>query len=256
MKNLTKSEPLRGEEIVREYVSTKNPAVREEAILAFLPLVKHIVGRMHYIGSGVIRKRDAIQAGVIGVIDALEKYDPERGVSFKSYAYPRINGAVIDTVRAASNLNKEYIHDLRVISQAVDAHRLKFGSDPSPEELAAYVGLSLERIRKVRLVNRFQKYISLDDNIILHNGEKSTWLDIIPDPEQKSPEKSFEEDALKRELRQIVQQLPERQRLILALYYYEELTLADIGKVLDISESRVSQILSETLRSIKKKVVL
>lgn len=250
----TQKNILDGEMLVREYALTRNPELRENVIKAYLPLVKHIIGRMNFIDNNVLKKEDAYQFGIIGMIDALERYDPEVGVAFKSFAYRRIHGEIIDALRKVSVLNKEQIHDNKSIIQSIEKLRDAYGYEPTDEEISHHTGLSMERLRKIQLINQFRRFVSLEDRITLNNGETVNRKDTIADENQPVPDYNLNQSDLKQELRQIVQDLPERKRVILALYYYEELTLADIGQVLNISESRVSQILSETLKNIRQKV--
>ncbi|RMF06450.1 MAG: FliA/WhiG family RNA polymerase sigma factor [Candidatus Neomarinimicrobiota bacterium] len=242
------------DDVIRRYKETGDPQYKDLAIRSYLPLVKYIVGRIPPVANGNLSREDMYQFGVIGLIDALDRFNPEQGVEFKTFAYKRIHGEVIDAVRREGRLTRDQVHQLHKIDQAKKVLRHQLGREPSPAEVARKANLPLEKYEYLLQV-RNQTILSLDEPVQgSEDGNPITRSETIPDTETPSLEESHDREEMKRELKEIIRNLPERKRLILALYYYEELTLADIGTVLNISESRVSQILSNTIVEIRQQL--
>jgi RNA polymerase sigma factor for flagellar operon FliA len=245
-----------GETLVKEYLATRNPETRERAVRAYLSLVRHIVNRMRIVNNGVLRREDAYQFGIVGLLSALERYNPEYGVIFKTYAYKRIYGEIVDAFRREGLLNKDQMRDLKRIAAVEERLRGELGRDPQPGEICAAAGITEERYNQIQELIAMSRPLSLDETFVVNNDDALSRRDVIADRDQGSPDRDLEQASLKKELKRIIQDLPERARLILALYYYEDLTLADIGQVLELSESRVSQILNQTIAWIRKKIQL
>ncbi len=243
-----------GEELVREYLVTRSPQAKERAIRAFLPLVKHIVGRLRIYENGSLKREDIYQFGVVGLLTALERFQPEYGVIFKTFAYKRIYGEIVDAMRREGLLNKEQIRTQKLLALTSEKLRSEFGREPSAKEIYEQAGVSEERYDQIRELLEASYTLSLDDGVSMDENESILRKDTIVDEDQIPPDVALDLAGIKEELKSIVQNLPERQRLILALYFYEELTLYDIGQVLSISESRVSQILNSTLKEIRGKL--
>jgi len=242
------------ETYIRKYKETGDPHYKDLAIRSYLPLVKYIVGRIPPVANGNLSRNDMYQFGVIGLIDALDRYNPDQGVGFKTFAYKRIHGEVIDAVRKESRLSRDQIHQLNLIEQAKRVLWHQLGREPMPGEIARKVGMTLEKYEYLSQI-KAQSIISLDDPVSGTEEESAiSRVETVTDPDQLSPDQALDKESLKQELKSIIKALPERKRLILALYYYEELTLADIGTVLNLTESRVSQILSDTLVEIRGKL--
>ncbi|MFQ6614698.1 MAG: sigma-70 family RNA polymerase sigma factor, partial [Fidelibacterota bacterium] len=239
------------EAYIRRYKTTGDPHDKDLAIRSYLPLVKYIVGRIPPVANGNLTRNDMYQYGVIGLIDALDRFDPDQGVGFKTFAYKRIHGEVIDAVRKESRLSRDQVHQLQLIEQSRRMLWHQLGREPMPEEIARKVGITIEKYEYLSQL-KAQSVISLDEPVSGSEGDHPvSRIETISDPDQLSPGQALERESLKEELKTIIKALPERKRLILALYYYEELTLADIGTVLNLTVSRVSQILSDTLVEIR-----
>jgi RNA polymerase sigma factor for flagellar operon FliA len=200
--------------------------------------------------DGVLKKEDLYQFGIIGLIEALNRFDPTSGVSFKTFSYKRIFGEIMDAVRRVGILNREQIKEVSRLEKIIDNLRQVLQRDPSVTEICQNAEMTENEYYDLQMMKSLNFSISLEDKV--HDDEQSlTRKETIADPDLQTPEKIMDENALKSDLRNIIRALPERERLILALYYYEELTLADIGQVLNITESRVSQILKQTLIDVK-----
>lgn len=249
-------EKLNGEAIVKKYCSTRNPMLKEQAVHSFLPLVKHILGRVNLGNQSSLTREDLYQFGVVGLLAALERFDPSNGSSFKTFAYRRIHGEIIDAIRREGTLNRGQIKKLNEINQVKESLIKTLNREPSLSEIQEESSLSVNEISTVLSDSQSAYKVSLDDKVASNNEESHSYYDVIKDEDGLSPEEEMDETGLRYELKNLIQDLPERDRLVLALYYYEELTLADIGTVLNLSEGRVSQILNQvqaTLRQIIKR---
>ena len=236
-----------GDVLVNKYVQTKHPRDKELAVKAYLNLVKHIVGRLNIPEHLDMRKEDVYQYGIVGLLNALDRFKPSFGVSFKTFAYRRIQGEIIDAVRKQGGLSRDHIRMQKLILEASENLRANLSREPTLDEICAEAGISLQDYYLIQQMNNLNFTISLDSNQFGESEEKISRKETIIDESQIPPDKQIEISGLKDDLKDILTTLPERERLILVLYYYEELTLADIGQVLDISESRVSQIMNKTL---------
>ncbi len=244
----------RGELLVKKYKETHGQQLKDAAVREYLPLVKHIVGRLNIPENSIMKREDLYQYGILGLLDALERYQPTFGVSFKTFAYKRIYGEIVDAVRRIGPLNRDQIREIQLIANAYEELRKRLLREPTIEEVCQETGIELEHYFEIEQANHLNFTISLDDFVEEDDGLSLTRKETIRDDQQKTPDEKFDESSLKKTLKFLIERLPERERLVLALYYYEELSLADIGKVLGLSESRVSQILKATLVTIRKQL--
>ena len=236
-----------GEHLVREYTLTRDEHLREGAINAFLPLVKYIAGRINIDQFGTLGRDDLYQYGIVGLLTALDRYKSDKGASFKTFAYRRIHGEIIDAIRREGTVSKDAYGVRKKVIAVTDSLRQELGRDPALSEVAELMNVTLEELNKMLFKGNASEHLSLNDTVGADGTDSMMRVDVIKDESQFSPDEQFEQTALKEELIDLIKHLPERQRLILSLYYYEELTLADIGMILGLSESRISQILSQTL---------
>ena len=244
-----------GEALVREYCMTGNEMIKDQAVRAFLPLVKHIVGRINVWSSYIIlQKDDLYQYGVVGLLYALGRFDPENGTAFKTYAYRRIHGEIIDALRRNGVLSRDQMQKLSKINRAKEKLMMQYDREPNLLEIQKETGLTQKEITKVLSVAQMSLMVSLDESFSTDEGEVMTRMEIMEDENQISPDQELDEKGIRDELIGFIQELSERERLILALYYYENLTLADIGTVLNLSEGRVSQILSQVHSELRQKL--
>ena len=240
-----------GESLVRQYALTRDDKLREQAVQAFLPLVKYIAGRINIDQFGTLRKEDLYQFGVVGLLTALDRFKSDKGATFKTFAYRRIHGEIVDAIRREGTVSKDAYSVRRKVIMVSDELRQRLGRDPALSEVAEEMDITMEVLNHMMIRGETGEHMSLNDNVGGEDSDSMLRIDVIQDEDQLSPDENFEKAAVKEELINTIKQLPERQRLILALYYYEELTLADIGLILGLSESRISQILSQTLAEIR-----
>lgn len=242
-------------DLVREYQETKDQAIKEEIINQYLGLVKYIIGRIKIPNNILLKRQDMQQFGIIGLMDAIERYDVTRRASFKTFAYKRIYGEILDSFRRYGAFSRRQSENINKVRDATENLRKKLGREPTTDEVCDQIGISTSKYYKITQQMNLGYTLSLDDKINHDDDGKSmTRKELIEDKNQKSPDLILQKETIKKELKKYIKNLPERERVILALYYYEELTLGDIGQVLGVSESRVSQILSTTLKKLRKKL--
>lgn len=223
---------------------------REEIVVEFAPLVRQIANRLAARLPENLDRDDLVQAGMIGLLDAIEKYDPGREAQFRTYAEFRIKGAMLDDLRAADWVPRSVREMADRIGQAHSALAADLGRAPSETELANHLGVSLEeyqtQLHKARAIN----LLSMEDLAPADDaGEQNDILEVLADPYCTDPAEALALHDIKARLIQAIEALPEKERLVLSLYYDEGLNLKEIGEVLGITESRVSQIRTQaTLR--------
>ncbi|HEU4801964.1 MAG TPA: RNA polymerase sigma factor WhiG [Solirubrobacterales bacterium] len=217
---------------------------RERLVVAYSPLVKYVAGRM---ASGLpshVEEGDLISYGLIGLIGSIERYDLDRDIKFETYAVARIRGAIIDELRSLDWVPRSVRAKARDVEKAHSQLENKLGRAPNEEEMADKLGVSVEDFRTTLLEIANSSVLALDDlwTVSDPDGGQVSLLDTIRDPNAIDPEEAIDTVELKDRLADAIESLPDRERLVIALYYYEALTLREIGDVLGVTESRVSQL--------------
>ncbi|MFB0515244.1 MAG: sigma-70 family RNA polymerase sigma factor [Candidatus Neomarinimicrobiota bacterium] len=245
---VAKLEALTGEDLLSEYYATKDPILKERAVREFLPLVYYVVNRIPLPVTDVITREDLEQSAIHGLLEAIDRFDEERQVKFKTFAYKSIYGAVIAAIRQVRILSRTKLERLMEVQKITDRLTQELHREPSAEEVCEAANISQNDYSELLVAGQLSyATFSLDDPITGDQEIPSRQIDLLADAESKDPESAYMIDNLKTRLVSLLKEMPERERLILALYYYENLTLVEIGQVLNISESRVSQIMSKTL---------
>lgn len=234
MQTLEKPEDL--EKLWQDFLERGDRSAREKLLEHYLYLVRIAVGRILYLLPPYIDREDLEGYGVLGLIQALDRFEPQRGVRFETYALSRIRGAVLDYLRSLDPLTRGERQDLRRLLEAWRKWESEKGKEPTLEDLAGVTGLSLREI--TWLVERGKPALFFESEEALAGEEEQE----VPDPAS-----ILEDQEFLAYLGELIDALPERERLILSLYYFEGLTLREIGEVLSLSEGRVSQILTKTL---------
>jgi RNA polymerase sigma factor for flagellar operon FliA len=212
-------------------------------IVQYAPLVKYVVGRMAVSMPGVLGSEDIISYGTIGLIQAVDRYDPTVGVKFETYAIRRIKGSILDAIRSLQQLSRDASKRARDLDHAYDELTQKLGRMPTNREVADHLGLSADELGQA-LLDASHTVVSLDTPLgeSTGDGERPSLLEQIADDGTPGPDMQTEKRHLMEALIQAIQALSERDRLVVNLYYYEELTLKEISEVLGVSTSRVSQL--------------
>lgn len=221
----------------QRWFASHDQGARDRLIEHYSPLVKFVAGR---IGAGLpssVDPGDLVSAGVFGLIDAVERFDPERGVKFETFAVPRIRGAVFDGLRSLDWVPRSVRSRAREVETAFSELEGKLGRAPSDDEISSHLKISGAEFKKW-LSSIASTTVGPLDRALAAGAEPRSLIGDIPD----SPGSVVEESDLRRIVRQEVLRLPEREKLVMSFYYDEGLTLAEIGSVLGVTESRVSQI--------------
>ena len=225
---------------------------REELVLEYAPLVKQIANRLAARLPDNLERDDLIQAGMIGLLDAIEKYDPNRETQFRTYAEFRIKGAMLDDLRACDWIPRSVRENADRVGHAISALQFELGRPPEESEIAEKLGVSLANYHALLLKSKAVPLLSLE-NLATFGGEEeqSHIFDVLEDPSCVSPLETFSLFDLQRNLAGAIEELPEKEQLILSLYYDEELNLREIGAVLGITESRASQIRTQSIMRLR-----
>jgi RNA polymerase sigma factor FliA len=232
-------------------------ALRDRLILTYAPLVKYVAGRL---GSGLpahVDDDDLISYGLLGLIGAIERYDPDRDVKFETYAIARIKGSIIDELRAMDWVPRSVRARARDIERAIAELERKLHRAPTDEEIADKVGITTAELED-SLTDISRSSIGALDELWTVNtgggGDQIALIDTIEDTDAPDPQGSLSETEMKEAIGEAIARLPEREKLVVTLYYYEELTLREIGEVLGVTESRVSQLHTKAVLRLKARL--
>jgi RNA polymerase sigma factor FliA len=239
-----------------EFAKTGDQGVRDRLILTYAPLVKYVAGRL---GSGLpahVDEGDLVSYGLLGLIGAIERYDPERDVKFETYAIARIKGAIIDELRALDWVPRSVRARARHIERAIGELEAKLHRAPTDEEIAGKLGIEPEELEESLSEISRSSIGALDElwTISSSGGDQVALIDTIEDTQGPEPQSALAQTELKEALGEAIARLPEREKLVVTLYYYEELTLREIGEVLGVTESRVSQLHTKAILRLKARL--
>ncbi|NLO97997.1 MAG: FliA/WhiG family RNA polymerase sigma factor [Peptococcaceae bacterium] len=233
----------------RQYNTYNNRIVwTEENIERYLPLVKRIAGRIAISLPPHIDEEDLLGYGVFGLLDALKRFDPSRGVKFETYANLRIRGAMIDGLRSMDWVPHSARQKVKQVYQHITQLESNLGRTPTMEEIAQHLNISVEELNTVLLQEQYMTLVSLEDVNAADNVETNiSPLDLIIDPNSQELFNQIEKEEQKQILMEAIEKLSEKEKMVIALYYREELTLKEIAAVMRLSESRISQIHSQAI---------
>ena len=224
---------------------------KDELLQRFAPLVRHVVERVAATLPRNVDHEDLYSAGVLGLLDAHAKFDPRKGVKFETYAVWRIKGAVLDQLRALDWVSRSMRRKARNLDGVTRKLDQKLGRAASEEEVAREMKMSRGEFYRLLDHVRGAVLVSLDESRSGEDQEPSTLAEHLPDPTALDVESRLEQEQARLVILRTLDQLPEQERLVVALYYYEHLTLNEIGRALGISESRVSQVHSRAMARLR-----
>lgn len=238
-----------------EFKKTGDERAREGLILHYSALVKFVAGRLR---AGLPRNVDAqdlISYGTFGLIDAIDKFDLERGYKFETYAVNRIKGAILDELRALDWVPRSVRSRAREIQRSLAELEHGLQRTPTDQELAEHMEMPVAQLQDQLGELATLGFVALDE--LLNPGERDSGAvgDLLSDPKALDPSGSFETEETRYMLADSVNRLPDRERLVVTLYYFEGLTLAEIGKVLSVTESRVCQIHTKAVMSLRNRLM-
>ncbi|MCW3040534.1 MAG: whiG [Solirubrobacterales bacterium] len=241
----------------RRYKSSGDERARERLVVAYSPLVKYVSGRM---ASGLpahVEEADLISYGLVGLINAIERFELEREIKFETYAITRIKGAIIDELRSLDWVPRSVRAKAREIERANAKLEHRLQRAPSDEEMAAELGVAVSDFLATLLQISNSTIAALDElwTVSDASGDQVSLLDTLQDPRAPDPAAVMDQTELKDRVADAIARLPEREKLVVALYYYENLTLREIGEVLGVTESRISQLHTKAVLRLRSRLI-
>lgn len=237
------------EAIWAEYLKDKtNKAARDTLIVQYIYLIRYVVGRVKVTLPSTISIEDIAGYGVEGLINAIERYSPQKNTRFETYALIRIRGAILDKIRSQDFLPRSLRKKIKDIKNAQEHLKQELGRMPTTVEVAHYLDMEPDKVTQIlsedtTMTSLYDKKGSSDDSIEI--------IDTIEDTNKLNPQEQAEEKNVKQELEKALQRLPERERIIMVLYYQENMTLKEIGETIGMSESRVCQLHAQAIMKLK-----
>lgn len=238
-----------------DYAGGRDERLREQLLIHYIPLVKVVAGRMKVGLPGSVELGDLVSSGLMGLLNSIENFSPQRGFKFETYAIPRIRGAMLDGLRDVDWLPRSVRHKSRRLDQAMEKLTAELGRVPQDHEVAAELGLEGEDYSRFMEQAGAGAVLSLDARIATgEEGESGSLHDVIPDPTGSDPHTELERKDAREIAKRLIGQLAEQEKSVVALYYYEELTFKEIGEVLGVSESRVCQIHTRIVATLRTRL--
>jgi RNA polymerase sigma factor FliA len=244
------------QELWRRYKATADERARERLVVAYSPLVKYVAGRMSSGLPGHVEEADLISYGLGGLISAIERFDLSREIKFETYAITRIRGAIIDELRNLDWVPRSVRARAREIERANMKLEAKLQRAPTDEEMASELGVGIDEFHETLLQISNSTIVALDElwSVQDATGDQVSLLDTLADRDAPDPQQLVDQSELRDRIADAIAALPEREKLVVALYYYENLTLREIGEVLGVTESRVSQLHTKAVLRLRSKL--
>ncbi len=231
------------DELWKEYKETHSPELRDKFIRQYMPLVKYVAGKVSVGMPASVEFDDLVGFGQFGLLDAIEKYDPDKNVKFKTYAVTRIRGAIFDELRQLDWVPRSVRQKSREIEDTIGDLEAKLGRTASDAEIAGKLGVSEAEYQQTVMKLSGTSILSLND--VWYSGNDNDHMSIgdsIESPSSLNPDVIVEREDIKKIIIQAINELPEKEKMVIVLYYHEDLTFKEIGQVLEVSESRISQL--------------
>jgi RNA polymerase sigma factor for flagellar operon FliA len=241
------------DELWAEFKSTGDLSARDRLILHYSPLVKYVAGRVAAAMPSYVDYSDLVSYGILGLIDAIEKFDPTRQIKFETYGVPRVRGAILDELRSIDWVPRSVRAKARAVDTAVSKLEGSLGRSPSDEELAQELEMTTGDLNDVLRQTSRAGLLQLDDVLFRQGGGSQTLGDTLQD-QGTAPDTALELDETRQQLAIAIQRLDDRERKVLTLYYYEGLNLAQIGEILGVTESRSCQIHTKAVSHLRQRL--
>src|SRR6201991_2568912 len=240
----------------RRYKNDGSDKAREQLVVAYSPLVKYVAGRMSSGLPAHVEEADLISYGLLGLINAIERFDLSREIKFETYAITRIKGAIIDELRALDWVPRSVRARAREIEKAHAKLEHQLHRTPTDEEMARELKITIDEFQEALVKTSTSTVVALDElwAVSDSSGDAVSLLDTLHDPDAPDPEQMLAQSELKDRLADAIAALPEREKLVIALYYYENLTLREIGEVLGVTESRISQLHTKAVLRLRSRL--
>ncbi len=250
-----KLENMTEEELWKQYRKNHGQEIRNTLIRQYAPLVKYVAGKVSIGMPQNVDFDDLVGFGFFGLFDAIEKFDPGKHVKFKTYAVTRIRGSIFDELRSIDWVPRSVRQKTREIEETIQSLEADLGRSASDTEIAKAMNMSLEQYNQLVLKVRGTSILSLNDVWFTgDDSDKVSIQDSIESPSSLQPESIAEKDEIRRVIIQAIHELPEKEKKVLVLYYYEDLTLKEIGRVLEVTESRISQLHTKAIMRLRARL--
>jgi RNA polymerase sigma factor for flagellar operon FliA len=245
------------QDLWRRYKSSHDERARERLVVAYSPLVKYVAGRMGSALPAHVEEADLISYGLGGLISAIERFDPSRDIRFETYAIARIRGAIIDELRTLDWVPRSVRARAREFERVNTKLEARLHRAPTDEEMAAELQIPIEELQEALLQISNSTIVALDElwTVSDSTGDQVSLLDTLADDEAEDPQAHVERSSFRDRVADAIVALPEREKIVIALYYYENLTLREIGEILGVTESRVSQLHTKAVLRLRSKLV-
>jgi len=243
------------EELWELYRKTQDPKIRDMFVKQYAPLVKYVAGKVAVGMPHNVDFDDLVGFGVFGLIDAINKFDPNKHVKFKTYAVTRIRGAIFDELRSIDWVPRSVRQKSREIEETIHNLEASLGRSATDSEIARELGMDENEFQKTMMKISGTSILSLNDVWYTSDeNDRISIVDSIESPRSLNPDNIVEKEEIKRVIVQAINELPEKEKKVLVLYYYEDLTLKEIGKVLEVTESRISQLHTKAILRLRSKL--
>lgn len=251
-KTIAKYDAQDEDKLWKSYIKTQDVSIRDYFVVKYAPLVKFVAGKVVTGMPNNIEFDDLVSYGVFGLIDAISKFDPTRGIKFKTYATTRIRGAIFDELRSIDWIPRSIRSKAKQIEMIISELENKLGRTVEDEEIASEMGMSVDEFQS--LLNKLSGTSMLSLNDIWHMGDDSDELSILETleaPSDLKPDVVIEKEEIKELIKQSIAKLPDKEKKVIILYYIEDLTLKEIGEILEVTESRVSQLHTKAIMRLR-----
>lgn len=243
------------DELWHKYSKAHDPKVREFFVKKYAPLVKYVAGKIAIGMPHNVEFDDLVSYGVFGLLDAIEKFDPKRGIKFKTYAVTRVRGAIIDELRSIDWIPRSVRQKAKELESVIGELESKLGRAATDDELADALGINTDELQKLFTEVGGTTIVSLNDVWYLgSDDDELPIVESVESPNVLNPDILVQKEEVKKIIIDVINNLPEKEKQVIVLYYYEDLTLKEIGEVLSITESRVSQLHTKAILRLRSKL--
>lgn len=239
---------------LKDYRCTVGQEVKDEIVVEYAPLVKYIAQKIASRLPANIELDDLISCGVIGLMDAIEKFDPTRDNKFKTYAEFRIRGAILDELRSQDWVPRSVREKAKQLERAYAKIEKELGRPATDEEMCEELSCSMDEFHELINKSKSVSLLSIDDTQSMGRGDRKSLVQLMESSRSANPFAAVNYKKSQERIKEGIKSLPEKQRLVLSLYYFEDLNLKEIGQVLDVTESRVSQLHTQAIMKLKAKL--
>ena len=244
------------EELWKIYKKSKDKKIREHFVKQYAPLVKYVAGKIAIGMPQNVDFDDLVGYGVFGLLDAIEKFDPNKDIKFKTYAVTRIRGAIYDELRSIDWVPRSVRQKAKELERIIGKLENRLGRSAKDEEIAKELGITVKDLRTLILKISGASILSLSDVwYVGDESDKVSVMETIESPRSLNPDVIVEREEVKNIIVQAISDLPDKEKKVLILYYYEDLTLKEIGEVLQVTESRISQLHTKAIMRLRSKLM-